>query len=89
MMSLGHQTAKEWIVYLLKCSDNTFYCGVTNDLDKRIKCHNNGTGAKYTRGRTPVELIGFRDNLSKEEAARLEYTVKQMNKSEKLESFNA
>ena len=43
--------------YILKCKDGTLYTGWTNDLDKRVKAHNEGRGAKYTRSRTPVELV--------------------------------
>ena len=46
-----------WVVYLLRCSDDSLYCGVTNDLEKRIAAHNSGSGAKYTRSRRPVELV--------------------------------
>ena len=46
-----------WVCYLLRCADGTLYCGITNDLDKRLAAHNAGGGAKYTRTRTPVELV--------------------------------
>jgi putative endonuclease len=46
-----------WFVYLLECSDGTYYTGVTNDVERRVAQHNAGTGAKYTRGRRPVRLV--------------------------------
>ena len=45
-----------WYVYLMRCSDDTLYCGMTDDIEKRLKAHNSGKGAKYTRARLPVEL---------------------------------
>ena len=51
---------ENWSTYLLKCSDATLYCGVTNDLKKRIASHNQGTGSKYTRSRIPVKLAAAR-----------------------------
>ena len=46
-----------WFVYILRCSDNSLYCGITTDLDRRIEAHNSGTGARYTRSRLPVQLV--------------------------------
>jgi putative endonuclease len=73
-----------WYVYLLKCSDDTLYCGITNDLNARINKHNSGKGAKYTRGRTPVVLIKFWTFSTKGEALKFEYKVKQLSREEKL-----
>jgi Predicted endonuclease containing a URI domain len=73
-----------WYVYLLLCSDNTLYCGITNDLDRRIKQHNEGKGAKYTRGRGPVTLVKFFECETKGEALKLEYKIKQLSREEKL-----
>ena len=67
-----------WFVYLLKCSDDTLYCGITNDLDKRIAKHNANKGAKYTKGRTPVTLFKSFECNSKSEALKLEYKIKQL-----------
>jgi putative endonuclease len=73
-----------WVCYLLQCSDNTLYCGITNNLTRRIKQHNNGTGAKYTRGRGPVILIKFWIFPTKGEALSFEYKVKQLSRDDKL-----
>lgn len=77
--------------YILRCSDNTLYTGWTNDLKKRLRAHSHKTGAKYTRGRTPVRLIYFEEHNTKEEAMRREYAIKHLTRSEKLaliESFD-
>lgn len=70
-------------VYILRCSDDTLYTGWTNDLEKRIKAHSNGTGAKYTRGRGPVELVYFEEFDDKKEAMKREYEIKKYNRSKK------
>lgn len=74
----------DWFVYLLKCSDDTLYCGITNNLDKRIKTHNTGRGAKYTKARLPVMLFKHFEVSNKSEALKLEYKIKQMPREEKL-----
>ncbi|OAA86665.1 GIY-YIG nuclease family protein [Clostridium ljungdahlii] len=71
-------------VYILKCSDGTFYTGYTNDLEKRISVHNKGKGAKYTRGRLPVKLIYFEEYDSKNEALHREFAIKKMTRQNKL-----
>ena len=70
--------------YLLKCSDNTLYCGWTNCLDKRILAHNQGRGAKYTKSRRPVELFYYEEFATKEEAMRREWEMKKMSRRQKL-----
>ena len=69
--------------YILKCKDGTLYTGWTNDLDKRVKAHNEGRGAKYTRSRTPVELVYYETFETKEEAQRREYAIKKMTRRQK------
>lgn len=69
--------------YILKCSDGSLYTGWTNDIEKRIQDHNAGKGAKYTRGRTPVELIHCEKFSTKEEAMKREYAIKHMTRAEK------
>ncbi len=73
-----------WFVYLLECSDNTLYCGITNNLEKRINTHNNGKGAKYTRGRLPVSLFYFEEVESKSSALIREIKIKRMSKEQKI-----
>ena len=71
--------------YLLKCADDTLYCGWTNQLDKRLKAHNEGKGAKYTRGRRPVSLAYYEIFETKEEAMRREAAIKKLSRKDKLE----
>ena len=54
--------------YILECSDGSFYTGWTNNLEKRINCHNKGKGAKYTRGRLPLKLVYFEEFIEKRDA---------------------
>lgn len=70
--------------YILKCSDGSLYTGWTNDLDKRLKAHNEGKGAKYTKGRRPVELLYYEKFETKEEAMSREFAIKRMSRQEKL-----
>ena len=77
--------AMGWKVYLVKCADNSFYCGSTNDVNSRIKKHNAGKGAKYTQSRLPVELVAVSKELSKSDAFRLEHFIKQQPAGKKIE----
>ena len=72
-----------YYTYMVRCSDNTLYTGYTNDLDNRIEAHNEGRGAKYTRGRGPVELVYFEEYPTKEEAMSREWHIKRLTRSEK------
>ena len=71
-------------VYILECSDGTLYTGWTNNLDKRIEQHCNGTGAKYTRGRGPVRLVYHEEFNDKRDAMRREYEIKRYSRINKL-----
>lgn len=70
-------------VYVLECADGTYYTGYTTDLDRRIAEHNAGKGAKYTRGRTPVQLIHTESFGSRSAAMAREYEIKQLSRAEK------
>ena len=61
--------------YILRCADGTYYCGWTNNLDRRLKAHNEGKGAKYTRSRRPVALVYYEAFSTKEAAMRREYEI--------------
>ena len=74
-----------WLIYLLKCSDDSIYTGITKNLQKRIDKHNKNIGARYTRGRTPVTLIKSFKVENKSIALQIEYKIKQLSKEEKLE----
>ena len=71
-------------VYILRCSDESLYTGWTNSLEKRIKAHNSGKGAKYTKPRLPVELVYFEEYEDKIEAMKREYEIKQLTRVKKL-----
>lgn len=73
-----------WVCYLLQCADNTLYCGITNDLGKRLAAHNAGEGAKYTRGRTPVKLRYSEPCADKSAALKREMEIKALSRAEKL-----
>ena len=72
-----------WYLYILRCGDGTLYTGITNDVEKRLAAHRCGKGAKYTRGRGPLELV-YREELPDHSAAlKREYEVKSMTRQEK------
>lgn len=70
--------------YILKCSDDTYYTGWTNNLEKRIDDHNSGKGAKYTKGRRPVVLAYCEIFATRQEAMKREYEIKKLPKKDKL-----
>ena len=69
--------------YILLCKDGTLYTGWTNDLKKRIKAHNKGKGAKYTKARRPVKLVYYEEYQTKEEAMKRECAIKRMGRKDK------
>ncbi|MFA6903379.1 MAG: GIY-YIG nuclease family protein [Gallionellaceae bacterium] len=72
-----------WVCYLLRCADDTLYCGITNDMEKRLAAHNAGEGAKYTRGRLPVSVV-YRENCADKSAAlKRELKIKRLPRSGK------
>lgn len=73
-----------YYTYILKCADDTLYCGYTTDLKKRIKTHNSGKGAKYTKPRIPVELIFFEEFETKSEALKRECEIKKLKREDKI-----
>ena len=78
------QNNSTWTCYLLQCSDQTLYCGITNDLAKRLAAHNSGEGAKYTRGRTPVTLLYREPCADKSVALKREMEIKALSRAKKL-----
>lgn len=73
-----------WFCYLLRCADDTLYCGITNDLDKRIAAHNAGTASKYTRVRVPVELVFVEECADRSAASKREMEIKGWSRKKKL-----
>ncbi len=79
-------TETPYYVYMLVCSDQTIYTGITNNVEKRLKSHNSGSdGAKYTRSRQPVTLVAVWKCQNRSEAAKLEFQYKAMSRAEKIE----
>ena len=79
---------KKWVAYLIRCSDDSLYCGISNDLKIRLRDHNSGKGAKYTRTRRPVKLVGVSSELTKSQALKLEYKIKQLPAERKIAELN-
>jgi putative endonuclease len=73
-----------WSVYLARCADGSLYCGIARDVAARIAAHDAGKGAKYTRGRGPLQLLATRRYRDKGRALRVELTVKAMSRADKL-----
>ena len=75
---------KVWTVYILECGDGTLYTGITDDLERRLKAHKEGKGAKYTRGRGPLILRHREELADKGAALKREYALKRLRRPEKL-----
>lgn len=78
----------KWFTYILICKDNSLYTGVTNQLEKRLKTHNSGQGARYTRSRIPVKLVYYETFSNRSEASTREYRIKQLTRKQKLKLIN-
>lgn len=72
-----------WYLYILRCKDNTLYTGITTDVEKRLEAHRTGKGAKYTRGRSPLELVYRESCGSHSDALKREHQVKMLTREEK------
>ena len=72
-----------WYLYILRCRDNTLYTGITNDVQKRLEAHRTGKGAKYTRGRGPLELVYREDCGTHSEALKREAEIKKLTREKK------
>jgi len=78
-----------WYVYILRCADGTLYTGATDDVEKRLAAHQRGRGAKYTRGRGPLELVYTERLEDKSAALKREYAIKRMKRAEKLKMIGS
>jgi len=89
-LSKNNQASQNWFVYLLRCADNTLYCGITTDLTKRLRQHNGEIvgGAKYTKVRQPCELVYSENHESRSDACKREYEIKQFSKHTKERMVN-
>lgn len=76
---------KKNYTYMVRCKDGSLYTGWTNNLEKRLHAHNEGSGAKYTKTRRPVELVYYEEYESKTQAMKREYEIKQLSKKKKEE----
>lgn len=72
-----------WVCYLLRCADDTLYCGISNDMAKRLAAHNAGEGAKYTRGRLPVSVVYSENCADKSAALKREMQIKRLSRRAK------
>ena len=79
----------DWKVYIVKCSDNTFYTGITNNIKLRLDTHNEGNGAKYTKNRLPVFLVYLESVANRSNALKREMEIKKLNRSEKINLINS
>lgn len=79
----------EWFVYLLRCGDQSLYTGITKDVDARLKAHREGKGAKYTRGRGPIELIDSQGPYEHKAALFLERSLKRLPRDQKIPKFRS
>jgi len=78
-----------YFIYILKCSDDTLYTGITTDIERRVFEHNSSPkGAKYTKLRRPVELVYSEESEDRSSASKREYAIKQLSRKEKLELIN-
>jgi putative endonuclease len=75
---------QRWVVYILRCSDDSFYTGITNNIEKRLFDHNRGTASKYTRSRRPVTLLTTSIAMDKGGALSLEMKIKKIPKAKKV-----
>lgn len=75
---------KTWKLYMLRCGDGTLYTGITTDTDRRLEEHRSGKGAKYTRGRGPLELVYSEDCGDKSTALKRELEIKALTREEKV-----
>ena len=79
----------DWKVYIVKCSDNTFYTGITNNIKLRLDTHNEGNGAKYTKNRLPVFLVYLESVANRSNALKREMEIKKLNRSQKINLINS
>lgn len=77
-----------WTVYILQCADGTLYTGITNNLARRMALHENGKGAKYTKGRGPFQVLHTEILASRSEASKREWIIKKLSREEKVTLSN-
>jgi len=87
---MGTSNQNIWLIYILECKDDSLYCGITNNLEKRLKQHKGEIkgGAKYTRSHWPCKLVYKEKSASRSEALQRELVIKKMSKDEKQTLIN-
>ena len=75
--------SRQWLVYILRCGDGSFYTGITNDLPRRLQAHQDGIASRYSRSRLPVKLVYLESAANRSVATKRELTIKQMSRREK------
>ncbi len=73
-----------WITYILRCGDGSLYTGITDNMERRLKAHESGKGAKYTRGRGPLTVVYTEPHADRSSASRREWEIKHMTREQKL-----
>ena len=91
MENIDTRSSNNWLVYILECRDDSLYCGITNNLEKRLKQHSGEIkgGAKYTRSHWPCKLVYKEKSASRSEASQRESVIKKMSKVEKQTLINS
>ncbi len=79
---------KKYFTYILLTEHNTYYCGYTDNIDKRFKEHVSGKGAKYTKANKPLKIVYTKEFSSKSDAMKEEYRIKHLTKEEKIQLIN-
>jgi putative endonuclease len=77
------KAGQDWYFYIVKCRDDSYYSGISNDVKHRIEMHNKGKGAKYTSSRRPVKLVYSEKFLNQSEAGKREWQIKNWSKAKK------
>nr|WP_287410427.1 GIY-YIG nuclease family protein [Pseudodesulfovibrio sp.] len=80
---------QHWYVYLMRCADDSLYCGITTDIERRLKEHNAGTASKYTRPRRPVKVAACGEVPDKSTALKLEIEIKKQHRNHKIPHLKA
>jgi putative endonuclease len=80
---------KSWKVYILRCGDRSLYTGATNNIEKRLDAHQQGSASRYTRARLPVKLLGISSGMCRSDALRLEIKIKKLPREKKIAALKS
>lgn len=81
---VNEKPSSTWVLYLLECQHDTYYCGITNNMTSRFQAHQSGKGARYTRANPPLRILAVMSFADRSAASRAEYQLKQQRKSNKI-----